>query len=179
MRILKGITRVLSIGLFLTATSCSPEPVTGRFEFQVKDHREAIDDFSSVDVAIDSIRLRSAAGWMDLKPAVASIDLTRYTEGNSVTLFDDQISSRSIDGVNLHISAIDGTLKKNNHGAEVKNALGPIQLQFALKKDAPTLLVFDLKVMDLSDHPGHGYELHLNGYELFQGGKLIDKVPPG
>jgi hypothetical protein len=31
----------------------------------------------------------------------------------------------------------------------------------------------------MSDHPPRGYELEIQGYELFTNGKLIQKVPPG
>jgi hypothetical protein len=33
--------------------------------------------------------------------------------------------------------------------------------------------------MDMSDHPPLGYELAIRGYELYDNGKLVDKVPPG
>jgi hypothetical protein len=36
-----------------------------------------------------------------------------------------------------------------------------------------------LTVMDMSDHPPRGYELQIKGYELYNNGKLLGKVPPG
>jgi len=70
-------------------------------------------------------------------------------------------------------------LKKNQSQVETKNGVGPIQLSFAVEPGKVTLLVVDLKVLDLSDHTGRGYELHINGYEHLRDGKLIDRVPPG
>jgi hypothetical protein len=48
-----------------------------------------------------------------------------------------------------------------------------------VEPNKPTLLIIDLEVLDLADHTGRGYELHINGYEYFKYGKLIDRVPPG
>lgn len=41
------------------------------------------------------------------------------------------------------------------------------------------MIVLDLMVLDMSDHPPQGYELGLNGYEVYSNGKLVDKIPPG
>ena len=62
---------------------------------------------------------------------------------------------------------------------KIKNGVGPIQLSFSLEANKPTLLVIDLEVLDLTDHSGRSYELHINGYDHFRNGKLIDRVPPG
>ena len=40
-------------------------------------------------------------------------------------------------------------------------------------------MIIDLTVLDMSDHPPRGYELAIQGYELFTNGKLIQKIPPG
>jgi len=34
-------------------------------------------------------------------------------------------------------------------------------------------------VLDMSDHPPRGYELGVQGYEIYTDGKLAAKVPPG
>jgi hypothetical protein len=46
-------------------------------------------------------------------------------------------------------------------------------------KNGAALLVVDLTVTDLSDHPPRGYELSVKGLELFSNGKRIQKIPPG
>ena len=41
------------------------------------------------------------------------------------------------------------------------------------------MVVIDLSLMDMSDHPPATYELQLAGYEIYNNGKLVDKIPPG
>jgi len=169
----------LGMGIFVLFASCSPAPGKGTLEIRVKDHRAAIDDFAHLEVPVESIRLKPRGSWIDLKPDPASFDLTHYKEGNSVTLFQGEIESGSFEGFHLKLGKIGGALKKKTGPVEVKNSVGPIQLSFSVETGKATLLIIDLEVLDLSDHAGRGYELHINGYEHFNDGKLIDKVPPG
>ena len=171
--------RSLAVGIFVLFVSCSRAPGNGTLEIRVKDHRAAIDDFAKLETAVESIRVKPSGSWIDLKPDPASFDLTLYKKGNSVTLFRGEIKSGSFEGFHLKVGAIAGTLKKVNGAPKVKNGVGPIQLSFSLEPNKLTLLVIDLEVLDLSDHAGQGYELHINGYEHYMNGKLIDKVPPG
>jgi len=169
----------LGMGMFVLFASCSPAPGKGILEIRVKDHRAAIDDFAQLNVPVESIRLKPRGKWIDLKPDPVGLDLTHYKEGNSVTLFQGEIESGSFEGFHLNLGKIGGILKKGNARVDLKSGVGPIQLSFSVEPNKSTLLIFDLEVLDLSDHPGRGYELYLNGYEHFKDGKLIDKVPPG
>ena len=166
-------------GILILLAACSPAPGKGTLEIRVKDHRAAIEDFTKLEVPVELIRLKPSGSWIDLKPELASFDLTAYKKGNSVTLFKGEIESGSFEGFHMKFGRIGGVLKKRNAQAEVKNGVGPIQLSFSVETDKPTLLIIDLEVLDLSDHAGRGYELHINGYEHFMNGKLIGKVPPG
>ncbi len=181
MRIpLTALVILLGSGPFILFGACSGKPAgKGTLEIRVKDHRAAIDDFAKLEVPTESIRLKPTANWIDLKPELASFDLTAYKKGKSVTLFKGEIESGSFEGFHLKFGRIGGILKKLNAKAEVKNGVSPIQLSFSVETDKPTLLIIDLEVLDLSDHAGRGYELHINGYEHFRDGKLIDRVPPG
>jgi len=167
------------VGLLVFFASCSSAPGKGILEIRVKDHRAAIEDFAKLEVPVESIRLKPWGSWIDLKPELASFDLTAYKKGNSAIVFKGNIESGSFEGFHLQLGAIAGTLKKGNAEANVKNGVGPIQLSFSVEPNRLTLLIIDLQVLDLADHSGRGYELHMNGYEYNNDGKLIDRVPPG
>jgi hypothetical protein len=158
----------------------------GRLEIRVKDHREAIGDFSRLTLKFSKIAISPKpglaiwqVGWRELPPAVQTIDLTKYIGKESVTVFKDLIDAGAFDAVQLKLDGIEGMLKKTQRAAKVKNALTPIKLQFSVEPRGETIIILDLAVLDMSDHPPRGYELGIRGYELYRNGKLIDKVPPG
>ncbi len=158
----------------------------GTLEIRVKDHREAISDFSTLEIGIETIRISPKAGlkfwqtgWKDLKPLLEKIDLAQYTGKRSAAIFRGAMTPGSFEGIHLKLRGAEGILKKTKNQIRVKNLIGPIQLVFSVVKKAATLIVLDLVVSDMSDHPPRGYELHIKGYELFTDGKLVDKVPPG
>jgi Domain of unknown function (DUF4382) len=179
-RLPKALTLVAAIIIVPILNSCSRGPQEkGTLEVQIKDHREAIDDFAKLDIFIEAVRLKPWGGWIDLKPAVANFDLTAYKKGNSLTVFNAAVDSGSFEGFHLKLGKIDGTLKKNHASVEVKNEVGPIQMSFSLEPKKVTGITIDLEVVDMSDHVGRGYELHLSGYEHTLDGKLVEKIPPG
>ncbi len=158
----------------------------GILEVRVKDHREAIGDFSKLEVIIDTVRISPKAGlrfwqigWKELKPSLEKIDLTQYTGHRSATIFRGEVMPSSFDAIHVKFKGIEGTLKKTKTKVSVKNLVGPIKLAFSIHQKEVTLIVLDLGVMDMSDHPPEGYELLIKGYEVYANGKLIDKVPPG
>ena len=166
--------------LFAILSACSGPQSKGKgtLEVKIKDHREAIDDFAKLDVPIELIRTKPSGDWIDAKPDLHSIDLTAYRKGNSVTVYKREIDSASFRGLHLKLGRLSGTLKKGDATIEVKNSVVPIQVSFVVEPAQVTVLILDLKVMDLSDHSGRGYELHINAFEHYQGGKLISRIPP-
>jgi hypothetical protein len=169
----------------LLASSGGATNDQGLLEVRVKDHREAIGDFSRFTLKLASIGLSSAtglafwrSGWREWPPSVQSIDLTKYTGKQSVAVFTGMIDTGSFDAVRVDIAAIDAVSKKSGGPASVKNSLTPIKLSFSIEPQRKTVIILDLVVLDLSDHPPRGYELGIKGYELYRDGKLIDKVPP-
>jgi hypothetical protein len=158
----------------------------GALEVRVKDHREAIGDFSRFTLKLDTIAISPRAGfafwktsWRELPPSLKSIDLTRYTGNESVAVFTGAINSGDFDAVHLKLDGIEAILKNNQRSAPIKNLLTPIKLSFTVEPKGKTVVILDLIVLDMSDHPPRGYELGIKGHELYGNGKLIDKVPPG
>ena len=159
----------------------------GTLEVRVKDHRNAIDDFRSVDLSLGKLRLApypglksSEPGWLELAPRLDRMDLTRYKDGTSAaTVYRGALRPRRFAAVDLQVTGIRGILRKTGAPEQVKNAVGPIRLDFELKPAATTVVILDLELIDLSDHPGRGYELLVKGYELYEDDRLLQRIPPG
>ncbi len=159
----------------------------GTLEVRVKDHRNAIDDFRSVDLRLGKLRLAphgrlrsSDPGWIELAPRLDRMELTRYKDGKAAaTVYRGALAPRRFAAVDLQLAEIRGILAKTGAPGQVKNAVKPIRLGFDVKPGVTTVVVLDLELLDLSDHPGRGYELLIKGYELYEDGRLLQKIPPG
>jgi hypothetical protein len=172
--------------LAIAATADAAQNDQGQLEIRLKDHREAIGDFSRVTLKLDKVSISSKpgfkfwqAGWQDLTPAVATVDLTKYVGKQTITIFKGPLATGSFDAFHLKLAGVEGILKKNKKPAQIKNTVGAIKLPFSIAAASTTLIVLDLAVEDVSDHPPLTYQLGIGGWELYSNGKLVDKVPPG
>lgn len=177
---------VLILLLSLGSRTYAAQAEQGTLEIRIKDHRDAIGDFIKLNVIIDKILVSPKTGlkiwdarWKELGGASEAIDLTKYVDKTSARVFRGNIESGWFDGFHLKLKGIAGVLKKNQKNASVKNSIGPVKLSFNVPPQGETVLLIDLTVIDMSDHPPRGYELEIQGYELFTNGKLIQKIPPG
>jgi hypothetical protein len=181
---------VLSATLLLTFLICTAPAAgdkrQGTLEIRIKDHREAIGDFSNLRLSIEQILVSPKpgikfwqTGWKSLATDRQSIDLTKYIGKNSARVFRSMIDPGSFDAIHVKVGDVDGTLKKNHTNVKVKNLVGAVKLSFQVQPEGETLFVLDLVVLDMSDHPPRAYELAIRGYELYTNGKLVDKIPPG
>lgn len=158
----------------------------GILAVQIKDHRDAIDDFDKLIVIIDKIAVSPKpglrfwrSGWRELAVVTEPVDLTKYIGKNTAPIFRAPLDAGAFDAFHLKIKNTAGVLKKAQRKTPVKNTIGPFKLAYEVKPNIETLVILDLVVTDMSDHPPRGYELSLRGYELFMNGKLIEKIPPG
>ncbi len=178
---------VVIVALFsIVMSGCGQPSGQGVIEVKIKDHREAIGDFASVSVNVQSLRLSPKVGlefwqlgWLTLNPTVDRIDLTQYVGGPTATIFRGSMEARSFEALDLKVSSVNGVLKKDAVRVPISNKLTPIALPWVLNSGEVITIVLDLSVMDMSDHPPEAYELQLVGYEVYRNGKLIDKIPPG
>lgn len=192
-RSLKFLFLTFGIVLSLTLGGCNTPSdsndgatPTGTLEIHVTDHREAIGDFARLDVEIDTVRLHPKrllslrrSDWLDLQPAVASVDLTQVTEKRTIAIWRGELSTGRFEAVHLKLKNAGGELKESAEAVPVADEAGPIRLPFDVRANNVTRVVVDLVVLDMSDHPNRGYEVHVRGYELYYNDTLADKVPPG
>ena len=184
--------RALTLFLTLLFTHCLVTPASaaqreqGVLEIQIKDHRDAIGDFAKLNITIEKFLISPKpglkfwrTGWHELKTASTSIDLTQYVDKKTVKIYRGPIDAGSFDAFHLKIKTIDGLLKNKQRSVPVKDKTGPVKLSFDIKPQGDTILILDLVVSDMSDHPPLGYELGIRGLELFTNGKLVEKIPPG
>jgi hypothetical protein len=158
----------------------------GILEVQIKDHRDAIGDFDKLIITVDKISVSPKpglkiwqTGWKDLTVTSEPVDLTKYVGKNTAQVFRAPIDAGAFDAFHLKIKNTAGVLKKAQRKAPVKNTIGVFKLAYEVRPNTETLLILDLVVSDMSDHPPRGYELSLKGYELFMNGKLVERIPPG
>jgi len=183
------IRKILITALLIFASAIhaqAAEREQGILEIQIKDHRDAIGDFDKLIVTIDQIAISPKpglkfwqTGWKDLAVTSEPVDLTQYIGKKTAQVFRAPIDAGAFDAFHLKIKNIAGVLKKGRRKAPVKNTIGRFKLNYDVRPNSETLLILDLVLSDMSDHPPGGYELSLRGYELFMNGKLIEKIPPG
>jgi len=176
----------LLIGLLFATAATTADSRQGVLEVRLKDHREAIGDFSKLTVTVGEIFVSPKPGlkfwqlgWKSLPVAPTVVDLTRYVGKDSARIFRGSLDPGAFEAIHLKLKNVIGVLKKGQRGVPVKNTVGPIKFPFEIRPGGETMIILDLVVMDMSDHPPQGYELALRGYELYANGKLVDKVPPG
>ena len=159
----------------------------GALEVRVKDHRNAIDDFRTLDLSFGALRLApepgmksSDPGWLELAPLLDRMDLTRYKDdAAAATVYRGRLRPRHFAAVDLQVTGVRGVLAKTGEPVPVRNGVRPIRLEFEVKPGRAAMVVLDLEVLDLSDHPGRGYELLVKGYEIYEDDRLLERVPPG
>jgi hypothetical protein len=167
------------------ATSFTNQVFAGTLEVRLKDHREAIGDFSQLEIIVDALRISPKSGlkfwqmgWKELSPSLPQVDLTQYTGTRSAVIFSGLVDDGAFEGIHLKLKSIEGVLKRGKLSVSVKNLVDPIQAEFSVSAKHKTQIILDFVVLDVSDHPPAGYELRLKGYELYTDGKLTAKVPP-
>jgi hypothetical protein len=181
-----GIALSLALAGCNASSDSNDAAPTGTLEIRLTDHREAIGDFARLDVEIDTVRLHPKrllslrkSDWLDLQPAVARVDLTQYTEKRTIAIWRGELPTGRFEALHLKFKGADGELQESAEAVPVADEARPIRLPFDIRANDVTRIVVDLVVLDMSDHPNRGYEVHVRGYELYYNDALAEKVPPG
>ena len=149
---------LLLLSAALASASGAGEEESGEVIVLITDHREAIDDFSSVVVTIEGARLhlrgaRTDEGWQSILVESAEIDLTRYQDGATVELARQRVPAGRYDAAEVLASAASGVVKSGER-VDVPLELTPVRADIDVRADEVTQVTFDLVVHDLRDHPG-------------------------
>lgn len=162
---------LLGVALLMALNGCRARE-QGELEVRVTDHREAIGDFVELLVTFSAIGVHPAsapriAGWQELTVTSPPVDLTRYVGGISASVLEKEVPVGAYDAIRLDIVSAQGILKEGGRTA-VAPVLDPLALAFTVQRKERTIALVDMVVLELSDHPDKGYELHLKGVALVE-----------
>lgn len=146
---------------------------TGVLEVRIHDHREAIEDFRSLVVTIPTVGIHPAGrprtgGWLSLPTDNVQVDLTRHTAERPATILRGTLEPGAYDGIRLDFGEIRAT-RRDGGTIPVLAASGPVAARFTATSGMVTTVTLDLRVIDLSDHPPKGYELHITTVSITAG----------
>ena len=148
----------LFLSVALASASGAGEEESGEVVVLITDHREAIDDFSSLVLTVEGARLhlrgaRTDEGWRAIMVEPVGIDLTRYKDGATVELARERVPVGRYDAAEVLATAARGVVKSGER-VEVPLELTPARVDVHVRADQVTQVTFDLIVHDLRDHPG-------------------------
>jgi hypothetical protein len=96
----------LILVLFLAAPAARSAEHQGTFEVRIKDHREAIGDFSQLTLTIGEILISPKpglkfwqSGWKSMAATHESIDLTKYVGKNNARIFRGSLATGAFDAI--------------------------------------------------------------------------------
>jgi hypothetical protein len=158
-----GLVGLLILGWVEIGCAASPSP--GHLEVRVRDHREAIGDFSELWLTFSSVDIHPTGqprseGWIEFEPSVQRLDLTQYVEGQEAVIVQTTPEIGIYNAVRLRVDQVSATLT-NGQPAEVLVDFETVALDFRVQEGRTTVLSLDLVVLDLSDHAGQDYALQL------------------
>ena len=135
------------------------DAATGEVVVLVTDHREAIDDFSSLVVTLDGARLHRRGrlpdeGWVVLDAVRSEVDLTRYRDGATFELLRGAAPAARYDATDLLVHATARGVVLAGDTVEVPLEILPARVDVDVRPGRVTQVTFDLVVHDLRDHPG-------------------------
>lgn len=161
-----GAVAVLLLG---GAAACSAETQHasdhGQLEVRVKDHREAIADFRRLELDISQIGIQGglrpqASAWVLFAPSRRNVDLTQLVDGKYAILLTEDAPAARYRWIRFDLEQVEGVLK-NGRRPHMKVFDDPVAYPFRIVSGKRTVLTIDLTVVDVTDHPGKGYELHI------------------
>lgn len=167
-----GLVWVLIIISWLGAGCGSSSSGLGSLEVRIRDHQEAIDHFNELWLTFSGLDIHPTGqprteGWIELEPSLRELDLTEYVEGPEAVIVQATVEAGAYNAVRLTVDQASGTLTDGQQ-TEVEVNLDPVALDFQIRGGQTTTLVLDIVVLDVSEHSGPRYELHIREVKVTQ-----------
>lgn len=137
----------------------------GNLEVRLKDHREAIADFDRLELGISRVGIQrgprpQAAAWIFVPPSNGRVDLTRLVEGRYAVILNEEVPAGEYRWVRIDLERAEGLLKDGTR-PRIEVFDDPVAFNFAVAAGETTAVTIDMIVLDLREHPGKGYALHI------------------
>ncbi|MFC1978423.1 DUF4382 domain-containing protein [Chloroflexota bacterium] len=147
-----------------TGTEVDPggTTITGNnFRFLISDEVNAISEFSSLEVSISGIGVQKAGesgGWIELEPAVATVDLVSLQGLNATEIWSGDLEAGQYTKAFIYVDDVIGTLK-TGEAADVSLPSGRIEISTpfviaedgTVQTDSPVSFVYDITVIEAGD----------------------------
>ena len=153
------LVAALVMGAAIAVAGGAGEAREGEVVVLITDHREAIDDFSSLVVTATGARLHRRGhvadeGWSVIEVPPREVDLTRYRDGETFELVRAPVAAGRYDAADLLLAGPARGMLLAGDRVTVPLEVSPVRVTVEVRPDQVTSLTFDLVVHDLRDHPG-------------------------
>lgn len=133
----------------------------GNFVFLVSDEVNAIDEFSSLNVAISKVGLLQSGiseQWVEFVPEVKEFDLTLLPGEKTQQLWRGNVPEGQYTKVVIYVTHVQGILKATGGTVEIKPPSNKLQISktFQVSADSITSFTYDLTVVNTGNAKGDG-----------------------
>ena len=138
-----------------------------QLEIRLSDHREAIDDFTSLEIIVSKVNVHLAnapkgEGWIDLPTSGEGIVIGKHLGGPGTLVFRSKVAASDYNALRFGVAHGLGRLK-NGKEIEVKFIGDPVFLPFTVISEKTTVVSIDLYMAGVNGHPNGGYDMGFKG----------------
>lgn len=158
-----------------------PEPHPGgNFVLLVSDDVNAIADFESVDVTIDTVTLfASGAGkWLEIEPEIKQVDLVSVQGDDSIQIWRGELPEDEYTKVVINVQSVRGVLKATGETIDIKLPSSKLQLHLPFRVTAGTVTSFTYDITVFSTGGGHGSDKYILKPQAGESGAVVTGHKP-
>jgi len=158
-----------------------PEPhPEGNFVLLVSDDVNAIADFESVDVTIDTVMLfASGAGkWLEIEPEIKQVDLASVQGDDSIQIWRGELPEDEYTKVVINVQSVRGVLKATGETIDIKLPSSKLQLHLPFRVTAGTITSFTYDITVFSTGGGHGSGKYILKPQAGESGAVVTGHKP-